>query len=562
MLNAVTFSAKCWLSWCLLFVCTWLGCTRGGSGLRFSHYRPAATLADSTPLPTASIVPASATAEVSPAEQLPPRQSFAADPTSAVSQFRIPPELPGASAAPLRLPPFDQGQSPQERRSLLEGLFPELPAVESFPQLPSSAGMDLSSLQQVAAQHSPVMRQAMAGVYKSRGLALQAGLYPNPTVGYQGDTIGTARTAGYNGIFASQEFVTAGKLTHAQNAALMDVRAAEHAARRTRIRLATDVRRNYFKVAIAQEQLQFHRAMAQLTNAAYRAQIDLLAGGESVAYEPVQLRVLAIHSGNNVIQAQNGLMAAWRQLAATLGTPDLEYTGVQGSPEISVPEIDFHAARDWMLNRHTDLAIAQTQISKACYLLRLQNATSVPNLHLYSAVQKDDTTTLNDVTFNVQVGVPLPVFDRNQGNIAAAHSELNRAQQDLANQRNQLVAQLSESYGRLVSYSEIVATYRSDILEDQVRVYRGVYERFRGAGDSLDFSQVVVTQQTLAQVIASYLQALTDQWTALVDVAELLQVDDLFSISEYCSPSPAAVEPPSGPVTELPAPLPPAAPSP
>lgn len=411
-------------------------------------------------------------------------------------------------------------------------------------------------------QNSPLMRQAIAEVRKSRGLAVQAGLYPNPTVGYEGDTLGTSRTAGYNGIFATQQFVTAGKLTHAQNAALMDVRAAEHAARRARVDLATNVRQNYFNVLIAQERLQFYRAMAQLANAVYRAQIDLVAGGESAAYEPLQLRVLAIQSRNNVVQAQNGLTADWRRLAATIGLPDLTYGGVKGSPESVVPQVDFLAARAWMIGRHTDVAIAEAMIAKAGYNLRLQYATPIPNVQLYSAFQKDDTTTFHNATVNVQVGLPLPVFDRNQGNIAAARSELNRAQENLISQRNQLVAQLSEAYGRLATNSEIVMTYRSDILADQVRVYRGVYERFRGAGDSLEFSQVVVAQQTLSQVITSYLQAMTDQWTALVDVAELLQVDDLFAIAELFPPSPSVVEPSVDRAAELPAPLPSPIPSP
>ncbi len=55
-------------------------------------------------------------------------------------------------------------------------------------------------------------------------------------------------------------------------------------------------------------------------------------------------------------------------------------------------------------------------------------------------------------------------------------------------------------------------------------MYRGVYERFRVEGATVDFSQVVVAQQTLAQVVTSYLQVLQEQWDSTVELAELLQL--------------------------------------
>lgn len=58
-------------------------------------------------------------------------------------------------------------------------------------------------------------------------------------------------------------------------------------------------------------------------------------------------------------------------------------------------------------------------------------------------------------------------------------------------------------------------------------VYRGIYDRFLVDGQSVDFAQVVVSQQTLAQVVDGYVLSLTNEWTALVDMAQLLQVTDL-----------------------------------
>lgn len=450
--------------------------------------------------------------------------------TSAQQRFQIPEDLPGADAPPLQLPPFDPTQTVEQRRTLAESLFPDVAIVDALDPAEQDNRLTLAGLQQMSVTYSPVIRQAAADVEQARGRAVQAGLYPNPIVGYEGDTIGTARTDGYNGVFFTQEFVTAGKLTLAQNAALMQMRAAEADLRKARISLASRVRRGYFEVLVAQEQVRFNRALAELSEEVYQAQIDLVTGGEAAPYEPLQLRVFAVQARNAVVQSQNTLEGVWRQLAAALGMPHLTRHTAAGSVELAIPAIDYDRAAAVMLQRHSDLLAAQARIDSATCNLRLQEVTPIPNVTLYSAFQRDDTTPLSDYSANVQLSVPVPVFNRNQGNISTAHAQLVRANQDLADVRNNLMAGLATANARLASSRVIASSYRSDLLPDQVRAYRGVYERFRVDGEDVDFSQLVVSQQSLGQVVSSYLTALSEQWSSTVDVAELLQIDDLVTM--------------------------------
>ena len=482
-------------------------------------------------------------------------QNRVAEPPAVNRRFNIPEELPGADAAPLLLPPMDPNQSIEQRKSLADALFPEVePAtVEPGPDA-NSAPLTLSTMQQMAVDNSPVIRQAAADVEQARGRAVQAGLYPNPTLGYQGDTIGTARTAGYNGVYFSQEFVTADKLTLAQNVALNNVRAAQADLRKARVRLASDVRRNYFKVLIAQEQLKFNRAIAKLSEEVYQAQIDLVTGGESAPYEPLQLRVFAVQARNAVTTAGNSLDATWRQLVAAVGMPHMTRQKVAGSVDLPVPVVEYETLVT-MLKRHSDLIAANARIASSGCNLRLQEAIPIPNVTLYAAFQHDDTTPLSDYSTNVQVSAPVPAFNRNQGNITTAHAELVRARQNLTEANNTLMSQLADNYNRYATSRTISESYRTDLLPDQVRVYRGVYDRFLIDGESIDFAQVVVAQQTLTQVVTSYLQSLSDSWMATVDLAELLQVDDLMTMDGMAA-TPEAIS--VGVSAENPEPVPPA----
>lgn len=487
-----------------------------------------ATVADSTSLPERKqdIKPAALQQESAAEDAQNGDQSGGKSPR----RLRIPEELPGADASPLVMPPMDATHSLEHRRSLAETLFPEIDAApDSAAEFHESAPLTLAAFQQMALENSPVIRQAAANVENARGAAVQAGLYPNPTVGYEGDTIGTARTAGYNGVFFTQEFVTAGKLTLAQNAALNEMQATQADLRKARIRLASNVRRNYFSVLIAQERLRFSRSIARLSNEVYHAQIDLVTGGESAPYEPLQLRVFAVQARNNVIQATNGLDASWRQLAAVISLPYMARQPVAGSVETLTPIAEYETLVEF-LQRHTDLVAANLRIASAQNSLRLEEVRPIPNLTVYSAFQHDDTTPLDHFSANLQISAPLPIYDRNQGNIASAHADLVRAQQNLTDTNNTLMAGLADVFSRYSSSRTISESYRRELLPDQVRVYRGIYDRFLIDGQSVDFAQVVVAQQTLASVVTSYLQSLDDVWMATVDLAELLQVDDLMTM--------------------------------
>jgi Cu/Ag efflux protein CusF len=73
--------------------------------------------------------------------------------------------------------------------------------VEVVPQSASSAitntsGLRLEDLEQMALASNPTVAQVQANLRVASGLARQAGLYPNPTVGYYGDEIRGGYTGG------------------------------------------------------------------------------------------------------------------------------------------------------------------------------------------------------------------------------------------------------------------------------------------------------------------------------------------------------------------------------
>ena len=440
------------------------------------------------------------------------------------------------------MPPLRPGEAETQRRIEIEKLYAALPAMPPpvGPQLlPGQAALTLDEAQRLAMSRSPLIRQAAADVEAARGTAIQAGLHPNPHVGYQADDINTGSTAGYQGVGISQTISTGGKLKLARSAACMDLENARLTLSRTQYDLATQVRSNYFAVLVALERFRVNRALSEFAAAIYRAQTSQVVASLAAPYEPYQVRVLAMQARTQLIQSQHDYESAWRKLAATLNCPDMPPAPLAGRVDVGVPLIAYEEAKQRLLQVHPNLLMARNSVTKAQYQLKLAKLTpNVPDVDVNTVIEHDFTTPPFNTVLSIQAGVPLPIFDNNRGNIIAADAALARACSEYDRARNELLGNLADIFARYQTSRESFAYYQQNILFDQVRAYRALYQRHQQDPDSIAFSDVVSAQQTLAGTIASYLQLLGDQWQAVIDLAGLLQADDLLQLGR---PQPAAI---------------------
>jgi outer membrane protein, heavy metal efflux system len=471
--------------------------------------------------------------------------------------LKLPPQLPGADAPPLELNLKDLPTTEQKEKAVA-ATFPHLPPLENDPLPgpgPNGLPFDLPALQSLALANNPIVQQAAADVQVARGGMIQAGLYPNPTVGYQGDQINAANTAGQQGAYVEQTIKTGGKLELARSVGSMDVRNAELALRRAQIEVMTQVRGGYFAVLVAQENLAIARAMANLADEVYRLQLQQVVGGQAAPYEALQLHVLAVQARAGVVQAHNRYQAAWLQLAAALGEPGLPPTPLAGRADAVVPTYAIEALREYILANHTDLAAARNAIQKSHYYLDLQRAMPIPDVVSHIAVQKDMLDNPHTVQAGVMLGVALPVFDRNQGNILQAEALLARSNREVARVENDLSLRLAEAFERYRNNLTQVLYYRDSILPNQVRVYRALHQRYHSEPNKIQYGDLVVAEQTLAQALVTYVQSLSAQWQAVVDLGALLQTDDLYQLAPpgACGPPPQSVSQMLDPQTWTPA---------
>jgi cobalt-zinc-cadmium efflux system outer membrane protein len=441
----------------------------------------------------------------------------------------IPALVPGSETPRIQLPKEKAAKDDEIHR-----IYPPLlPLPEEPAALPGPDGKSytLADFQRLAAENSPTLRQAVSDVEAAKGNVIAARAYPNPTVAFEQDPNNAALSPGEFGFYIDQVIKTAGKLKLASAAAMMDLANAELALKRARSDLSTNVRNAYYALVVAQETVRVNRALSRFTDEIYRLQAELLEAGQAAAYEPAALRAQAYTARLAYKQAIETYVYSWKQLVSTVGLRQLPLSEVAGRVDRLIPAYEYDRALAHTLRNHTDVLTARNAIEKARYNLKLAQVTPIPDVDVHLAVTKEST--LPPFTWNtsVQFAVPVPVWDQNKGPIIAAQAALVRAQEEPHRVETNLTNNFAAAFVSYKNNIEGIEYYRRYILPDQVRAYRGVYER-RRVDPNTAFGDLVQAQQTLATDVSTYLGLLGQLWISVVSVADFLQTDDLFQQAE------------------------------
>ena len=276
---------------------------------------------------------------------------------------------------------------------------------------------------------------------------------------------------------------------------------------------------------MAQQSVETNATLLQVLNETYELQLKQLAGGEAAGYEPLQLYAQAVQAKNNLTIAENTAKNAWRQLVAAVGVPDLKQVPLAGKADAVSPVFEQEALLTRVLDQHTDIVTARNSLEQARVNVTLQKLTPYPDLQTNTVMQHDNA--LSNSQFNVQLGVNLPLFDRNQGNVQKAIAQVRVAQENINQTQNALRGQLSEAFYRYETNRVVAVNYRDKIIPNLTRAYRAIIRRYQVEPDKVSFNDIVVAQQNLAQALQSHLTALDAQWKALADLAATAQLDEL-----------------------------------
>lgn len=361
----------------------------------------------------------------------------------------------------------------------------------------------LQELESLALQHNPAVRQASASASQADGVHNQTGLKPNPTVGYFADEISNDSASGLHGAFVSQTFVRGDKLAWNEQVVGHEVQIRRWNEKAQRQRVLTDVRLNFIDVLAAQQRLkltrEFHEVAAQGVLISEQRVAARVAGRADILQSEMQLSLVDM----TIQQTEAQLEGAWQQLTAVAGLPHLSRRSLQGDlGAVSDPE-DTEQLLQQLLRNSPQMAAAQHRVSRARANLQRQQVQKIPNLTAQLGTGYDDAT--GDSFANIQLSLPVPAHNRNQGNVHAAWAEYCAATQNVRRLTMQIRQNLAAEVRDYKSAEAAVVQYRDVIVpkaDETLNLMKQAQE-----GGEYDFLRVLTARRAYFDANINYVDA-------------------------------------------------------
>lgn len=364
--------------------------------------------------------------------------------------------------------------------------------------------MSLEQFETIALSNNPTLRGMAATTQKAAGFRTQVSLRANPSVGYQAMQLADEGTDQHVA-FIEQEIVTGGKLALNRRVLNEAVQAQLHELETQRVRVLSDVRSKYYEALAAQQRIELIHVFQSVADKGFE-----LAELRKAALEGSQIDVLQAKVQKNEIdlayqQAQIAFQAAWKELAALAGVADLSPGQLTGQLPQAEELLDWQSVSASILSSSPELQAAQSRVRQARALLDRHGVQAIPNLTMQLGAGVDSAT--DSGMINVQVGAPIPVFNQNQGNIAAARAEYCRALMDVERIENSIAARLAAVSQNYQSAAIAVKKYSQDILPNADESM-GLAEIAYKAGET-NFTQVLIARRTYFDTTLQFIAAQT-----------------------------------------------------
>jgi cobalt-zinc-cadmium efflux system outer membrane protein len=385
--------------------------------------------------------------------------------------------------------------------------------------------LTLVDLEQMALSANPSVARSAALVEAARGNWVQVGLPPNPSVGYDGQQIGSRGLAEQDGLFIGQEFVRGGKLRLNREMAAQEIAKAEHQLAAQQQRVLTDVRVAFYQVLIAQRQERLTGELRNIAGEAVKTAEVLLQAKEVGRVDLVQSQLELENADILVQNARNRSRAAWQTLASVVGNPAMPPQPLEGDVEEDRAMHEWQSSLQRLLSSSPEIAAAMAEIERARWAAERARVEKTPNITVQGLVNWRDNGIGGRSDGGITVGVPLPLWNRNQGGIVQAAQQAAAADQALQQLELSLQNRLAPVYERYANAHNQVTKYRTKILPAAQESLGLMRQRYQ-AGEA-DYVNLLTAQRTFSQTNLNYLESLKDLRSAEAEIEGLLLSNSL-----------------------------------
>ena len=381
----------------------------------------------------------------------------------------------------------------------------------------------LDQLHEIALQKNPSLEQARALTWQRWGLYQQAGLPYNPTISYQANEIGAAGSAGLQGFMVSQTFIRGGKLAWQQEVAAHDRLVVEQIVEIQELRVMNSVRAGFYRVLAAQERLQMSKVLLELAKKVQDRVAQRVKNGLAIPLEELQAKIQTQRAALKVAELKTEVVAAWCQLESVVGVTGLQASGIDGELYKEFPKFDWAGVWQHVADNSPEIRRADQQIDRAQAAYQLARVQPIQNITAGIGAQYDDSENMS--VANLQISMPIPVRNRNQGNITAAEASVIAAKRNAERVRLRIKRDLVLAFREYAKATVQVTNYQKKILPSTEEAQRQSLKIFQQG--ELQFVQLLSAQQSNTMAQQEYIAAVANLWQSVIRLEGMLLTDGL-----------------------------------
>ena len=362
---------------------------------------------------------------------------------------------------------------------------------------------DLERIIDLALERNPTIAGAQSVIQQNEGTRIQAGAYPNPTVGYQ-TANGLIRDPS-NGDNRIEHNVTVyqpveypGMRAARQEAAAAGLAGATVGLEESKLNLIAAVKTAFYDLLLAERTVDLLQQNLEIVQEVARIVRARVRSGEGPQFEAVKADVEVLKAKQEMTKAKNAVRVKLVGLdTLTAGGLGSRYK-VQG---------DFRSLRDHLdpeqmsardLSQHPTLKRQGKLVEQAELTVTKERQGRVPNVTLFGGYARE----AGREAVLAGVNLPTPLWYRQQGQIATALGTQRKEEAELIRARNDLTREINQHAREAETAQEQIIVYEEGLLKQAQEALRIAQLSFRqGASSLLD---VLDAQRVQRQITVDY----------------------------------------------------------
>ncbi|MFH6565069.1 MULTISPECIES: TolC family protein [Pseudomonas] len=367
---------------------------------------------------------------------------------------------------------------------------------------------------EAAFSNNPELAAAQWDIGIAQGDLQQAGLMPNPQVSWEAED--TRRNSRTTTVLINQQIELGGKRGARVDVASRNQDAVGIELERKRNVLRADVIQAFSSASTAQQRVLLARQSLELAERGLRVAQGRIKSGKTSPVEGTRAEVQLSEVRLELRRAERDEASALQQLALVMGAP-LPVFLVVGDSSRSMPAVPDPLLLLDRIDRTAELRLAALQIDQREASLELERAQRIPDLTVsvgsqYDALERERVNV-------VGLSMPIPLFNRNQGNVLAAARRTDQAR-DLRNASElRLRTEIQTTLDQWRTANTEVASFNQTILPAAQSAVDTATRGFEMG--KFNFLDVLDAQRTLISARTQYIQAITEATNAWVRIERI-----------------------------------------